>query len=64
MKYTHIDKLPLFLNVSDVAEIMNISKNKAYELFHQKNFPSIILGRRMLIPKLAFIKWMECPTHK
>lgn len=64
MKYTHIDELPLFLNVSDVAEIMNISKNKAYELFHKKDFPSIILGRRMLIPKLAFIKWMECPIQK
>ena len=57
-----IENLPLSLNVEDVAQILDLSKKNAYELCHSKGFPCVQVGRRMIIPKLAFIKWMESPN--
>lgn len=60
-KFCNVDELPLSLTVDDVGTVMGLSKNKAYELCHMKGFPCVIVGRRMIIPKLAFIKWLESP---
>ncbi len=59
--YCNVDDLPLSLTVEDIGDIMGLSKNKAYELCHSKGFPCVIVGRRMIIPKLAFLKWLETP---
>lgn len=59
--YCNVDDLPLSLTVEDIGDIMRLSKNKAYELCHSKGFPCVIVGRRMIIPKLAFLKWLETP---
>lgn len=59
--YCNVDELPLSLTVDDVGMIMGLSKNKAYELCHSRGFPCVNVGRRMIIPKLAFIKWLESP---
>ncbi len=56
-----IEDLPLFLTVSDISRIMGIGLNKAYDLFHSENFPSIRLGKRMVISKNAFVKWADNP---
>lgn len=61
-QYTNIDELPLSLTVEQVGDIMGLSKNNAYVLCHSKGFPCVTVGRRMIIPKLALIKWMESPT--
>jgi len=60
-----LEDLPISLNVSDVSKALGICKANAYELCHSKNFPSMIIGRRIIVPKVAFIKWMENPdTYK
>ena len=61
-KYTNIDELPLSLTVEDVSRILGIGKQNAYELCHSEGFPSVMVGRRIIIPKLAFIRWMENPN--
>ena len=61
-KITNVDELPLCLSVSDLAKALGIGKPNAYELCHSKNFPSVIIGKRIVIPKLAFVKWMENPN--
>ena len=53
---TTFDDLPLILNVNDVASILAISKVSAYELVKSKGFP---VGRRIKIPKAAFIEWLD-----
>jgi excisionase family DNA binding protein len=58
---TNVDELPLSITVEDVGKIMGLSKNNAYTLCHSKGFPCVVVGRRMIIPKLAFIKWLENP---
>lgn len=58
------EELPLTLTVPEVAEILRINKTKAYELSHRKDFPSIKLGNRIVIPRDAFLRWMDEETNK
>lgn len=49
--------LPLTLRVEEVAQIMRISKASAYELTRRPDFPAVKVGRRICIPKDAFLRW-------
>jgi len=57
--YKSYEELPLFLNASDLAKVMGIAPSSAYELMHEKGFPVLKSGSRLLIPKAQFIKWVE-----
>ena len=57
--YKNYDELPLFLNASMVSKILGISTSSAYELMHEKGFPVIHIGSRMVVPKEKFIDWVE-----
>jgi hypothetical protein len=59
----NLDELPLSLKVSDISKILDISLGNAYVLCHSEEFPSVAIGRRIVIPKLAFIKWLENPKQ-
>lgn len=60
-EYYNFDELPLSLTVELIGDVLGLSKNKAYELCHSKEFPCVTVGRRMIIPKPAFIRWLESP---
>jgi len=53
------ESLPLLLKVKDIQDILNISKNSAYELVNSKNFPAIKIGRCLRIPRDSFKEWVE-----
>lgn len=55
------DDLPLTLDANDIARVLGVSKQNAYTLLHRKDFPSVQIGKRLIVPKPAFIKWMENP---
>ena len=55
----NLEDLPAMLNVDDVSNVLGICKIKVYELCHSRDFPSIVLGRRILVPKKSFIQWIE-----
>ena len=61
--YTSYDDLPLFLNASLVAKALGIAPSSAYELMHQKDFPTLRVGSRMVVPKERFIEWVENHTN-
>jgi len=61
-KINCIENLPLSLTVDDVANALGLSKKNAYTLCHSKDFPCVQVGRRLIIPKLAFIEWMKTPN--
>ena len=42
------DELPLYLNATDIANLLGVSKSTAYELMSNNEFPSIRLGGRVL----------------
>ncbi len=48
---TTIEELPAMLSISQVASALNISRTSAYELAHRKNFPAMLIGSRIIVPK-------------
>ena len=60
--YKSYDELPLFLNADAVAKMLGIAPSSAYELMHEKDFPTLRIGSRMVVPKEKFITWVEQHT--
>lgn len=60
--YKSYDELPLFLNAEMIAKILGIASSSAYELMHQKDFPMLKVGTRMLVAKDKFREWIEKHT--
>ena len=48
--YKSYDELPLFLNSDLVAKTLGIAPSSAYELMHEKDFPTLYIGNRMVVP--------------
>lgn len=60
--YTSMEQLPITLSANQVAQVLGISRANAYTLMHSKGFPTIQIGRRMVVPKNKLIEWMERQT--
>ena len=60
--YKTYDELPLFLNAQMVAQVLGISPSSGYELLREKDFPSLRIGNRIVVPKEDFIRWVEKHT--
>ncbi len=61
--YKTYDDLPLFLNATMVAQVLGISAASSYKLMHEKGFPVLKIGNRMVVPKEKFITWVEQSTN-
>ena len=57
--YKSYEELPLFLNAQMVAKLLGISPSSSYELMHEKGFPSLRIGSRIVVPKEKFQQWVE-----
>lgn len=57
--FKNYDELPLFLNAETVAKLLGISISSSYELMHEKGFPSLRIGSRLIVPKEKFRAWVE-----
>lgn len=57
--YKFYDELPLMLNAETLKNVLGISLTSAYELMHEKDFPSIKIGNRIIVPKEKFIEWVD-----
>ena len=53
------DDLPLFLNAEKLAKVLGVSISSAYELMHEKDFPSVRIGKRFIVPRDDLKRWME-----
>ena len=60
--YKSYDDLPLFLNAATVAKVLGIAPSSSYELIHEKDFPALRIGNRIVVPKEAFIQWVAQHT--
>ncbi len=58
-KFNSYDELPLFLNADTIAQVLGIASSSAYELMHEKGFPVLKVGNRMLVEKSKFRKWVD-----
>jgi excisionase family DNA binding protein len=54
--------LPEVLKISEIAELLNISKTKAYNLCKHPDFPVVRIGRRILVRKDHLKIWLDKQT--
>ena len=55
----------LTYSVDEMSKLLGISRPKAYELANQKDFPTIRIGKRILIPAERFHQWLnEAPEDE
>ena len=47
------------LTIPQVAMALSISRSSAYELAHQKRFPAMQVGSRIVVPKERLISWID-----
>lgn len=57
--YKSYDELPLFLNAATTAMLLGISISGMYELMHEKGFPVLKIGTRLVVPREKFREWVE-----
>lgn len=57
--YKSFDELPLFLNAETAAALLGVSVSSMYELMHEKGFPVLRIGSRLVIPKDKLRVWVE-----
>ncbi len=62
--YTSYAELPLFLNAETLAKLLGVSVSSSYELMHEKDFPAIRIGSRLVVPKEKLQRWIDEKTEK
>ena len=62
--YKDYKELPLFLNARMVANLLGVSQSTVYELMHEKTFPTLRVGSRLVVPRDQFIEWMNGKISK
>ena len=58
--YTSLDQLPVTLCAEEVAKVLGISRANAYVLMRKRGFPTLKIGKRMVVPKDKLIAWIDC----
>ena len=60
--YTNYDELPLLLSVKQLVDLMGVSDSTIYELIREDDFPSLRIGKRIVVPKEELRKWISAHT--
>ena len=56
---TSFDLLPITLKAEQVAAVLGISRANAYNLMRSEGFPTLHIGRRLVVPKEKLLQWMD-----
>ena len=56
------DQLPVALNADQVAAVLGISRAGAYNLMRSEGFPTLFIGKRMVVPKDRLLEWIHSNT--
>lgn len=60
MEYKNIfSDYPDVVGIDDLTHMLNIGKNKAYELINTNKIQSIKIGRKHIIPKFRVIEFLQ-----
>ncbi len=60
MEYRNIfSDYPDVVDINDLTHMLNIGKNKAYELVNSNTIQSIKIGRKHIIPKFRVIEFLQ-----
>lgn len=53
------ENLPLVLSVSDLAEVLHIGRNAAYDLVNTGQIRCIRIGKNIRIPQSALMEFLD-----
>jgi len=56
------DEFPAVMGVSDLQQILPLSRAGIYNLVNSNGFPVVRVGKRFLVPKAGLIAWLEQNT--
>ena len=56
------ENLPAVLNANQLAAALGISRAGAYQLLNTRTFPTLRIGKRLLVQKDKLIDWIEQNT--
>ena len=56
------ENLPAVLNANQLAAALGISRAGAYQLLNTGTFPTLRIGKRLLVPKDKLIDWIKQNT--
>ncbi len=59
MKYCNFEDIPLVLSVEDLADTLDIGRNKAYTLVSTGRIRTLRLGNHYRIPRESFISFLR-----
>jgi len=62
MNTMNYESLPTVLNANQLATTLGISRAGAYQLLNSETFPTLRIGKRLLVPKDKLIGWIEKNT--
>ena len=62
--YKSYEELPLLLNVKQLADLLCVSDSSVYELIQENGFPSLRIGKRIVIPKEELREWITARTKE
>ena len=57
--YRSFEELPAVLTAVELAAFLGISQSGAYNLMHSEGFPTLVVGRRMMVQKEKLRIWCE-----
>lgn len=57
--FRKVEELPLVLTPMDIAAVLGISRNTAYELIHSEDFPIFRVGKQYRVSRKRFLTWLE-----
>ena len=57
--YYSFSEVPVVLNANQLASVLNISLTNAYCLLRSENFPTLRIGRRLLVSRDNLLRWMD-----
>ncbi len=54
----------LTVTVEEAGKLLGVSKPLVYNLIHSKSFPTVRIGRRVVIPKIELERWLSEQTNR
>ena len=64
MKKNICENISNCLRAEDIQVILGISRAGAYQLMHRADFPTIYIGKRMVVPEDKFREWMDAQAKR
>ena len=56
------DQYPPVMNATQLSEALGISRAGAYQLLHRADFPTLHIGKRLMVPRDKLILWIDSHT--